>query len=77
MGLSAMMALSLPHLTILTKCDLIEDKELLEKYLKFNEDLDYFPYDKSEFIKKHIEEQEDDLEEETDKRVLIKEHDIF
>ena len=34
MALSAMMSLSLPHLTVLSKCDLVEDKKLLKKYLK-------------------------------------------
>ena len=28
-----MMSLGLPHITVLSKCDLVEDKEHLEKYL--------------------------------------------
>jgi hypothetical protein len=43
MALSAMTSLQLPHLTVLTKCDLIKDKELLQKYLDFSEDMEFFP----------------------------------
>ena len=30
--LASMLNLSLPHLTVLSKCDLIEDKQIVEKY---------------------------------------------
>jgi GPN-loop GTPase len=34
MALSTMMSLELPHITVLSKCDLIEDKKFLKRFLK-------------------------------------------
>ena len=39
MALSTMVSLGLPHLTVLTKCDLIVDKELIDMYLDYSEDI--------------------------------------
>lgn len=36
--MSTMMSLSLPHITVLSKCDLIPNKKLLKKYKKATED---------------------------------------
>lgn len=37
-ALSTMMSLSLPHITVLSKCDLISDKKIIKKFLKASED---------------------------------------
>jgi hypothetical protein len=34
MALSSMMMLNLPHLTVLSKCDLIGNKKIISKFLK-------------------------------------------
>lgn len=39
-ALTAMMSLGLPHLTVLTKCDIIEDKERIDEYIEFAEEID-------------------------------------
>ena len=39
MALSTMVSLGLPHLTVLTKCDLVVDKELINLYLDYSEDI--------------------------------------
>lgn len=53
--MSTMMSLSLPHLTVLSKCDLVSNKKILKKYMKATEDynildkeLDYFSEEKIE-----------------------------
>ncbi len=33
-----MMSLSLPHITVLSKCDLISDKKIIKKFLKAADD---------------------------------------
>lgn len=38
MALACTMNLELPHITVLTKCDLVPDKDLLSKYIEFAED---------------------------------------
>lgn len=38
MALACTMNLELPHITVLTKCDLVPDKDLLNKYIEFAED---------------------------------------
>ena len=50
MSLSATVNLGLPHLTILTKCDLVSDKEVIEQYLEFSEDMTDLPIDKNDMI---------------------------
>lgn len=37
-ALSTMMSLSLPHITVLSKCDLISDKKIIKKFLTASED---------------------------------------
>lgn len=39
-ALSAMISLALPHLNVLTKCDLVKNKDLIESYLNYAENLD-------------------------------------
>ena len=34
MALSTMISLELPHLTVLSKCDLVDDKKVLKRYVK-------------------------------------------
>lgn len=53
--MSTMMSLSLPHITVLSKCDLVPNKKILKKYKKATEDyhtldteLDYFEEEKEE-----------------------------
>ena len=36
MATSCMISLELPHITVLSKCDLVEDKKILKKYLKLD-----------------------------------------
>jgi len=38
MALACTMNLELPHITVLTKCDLVPDKDLLNQYIEFAED---------------------------------------
>lgn len=49
-----MMSLSLPHITVLSKCDLMQNKKILKRYLKATEDYNilesevgYFPENES------------------------------
>ena len=63
MALSAMMSLGLPHLTILTKCDLVADKELLDKYINFSDEIDYFPIEKNKFLKEHEKNSQGELKD--------------
>lgn len=41
MALSTMISLELPHITVLTKCDLVEDKNLLDYFLNYEESFSY------------------------------------
>lgn len=40
MALCSMVNLNLPHLTILTKCDLVENKDYIDKYLNYADDIE-------------------------------------
>ena len=42
-ALSTMVSLGLPHLSILTKCDLVLDKDIIDKYLEYSEDIEDIP----------------------------------
>ncbi|EAR85433.1 ATP-binding protein (macronuclear) [Tetrahymena thermophila SB210] len=39
-ALTAMISLGLPHITVLTKCDIIQDKKQIDEYLEFSEEID-------------------------------------
>ncbi|EGR30935.1 hypothetical protein IMG5_121020 [Ichthyophthirius multifiliis] len=56
-ALTAMVSLGLPHLTVLTKCDLITDKQMIDQYLDFADaidEIDIIDEDKmSEFDKRY------------------------
>jgi len=53
--LASMLNLGLPHLSVLSKCDLVMDKKTLNKYLKHYDEFDFDDSDdKSKFSEKYI-----------------------
>jgi len=57
-ALSTMMSLSLPHLTVLSKCDLIPNRKLLKKYQKATEDFHTLDTELDHFEEEKLEEKE-------------------
>ncbi|KRX06905.1 P-loop containing nucleoside triphosphate hydrolase [Pseudocohnilembus persalinus] len=71
-ALTAMMQLSLPHLTVLTKCDLIENKDAIDQFLDIASDFELMPPDIGEILYAKDEEgfKEEIQENEEDKKII-------
>ena len=46
MALSSMMSLGIANMTVLTKCDLVSDKSVIDKYLEAVDEFEFFPLEK-------------------------------
>lgn len=56
--------MGLPHLTVMTKCDLMKDKKMLDKYLDYAENIESLPLHKQQLLDDEKYSSGDDIDRE-------------